>query len=105
MRTAPKQIALLLLRYKKELESKNFPVEKMILFGSYAKGQAKEYSDIDVCIISGEFSKNKNRNEDLLWKSIVKIDPRIEPVAYTPSDFQKVDPLVYEIQQFGIEIK
>ena len=70
MRTAPKQIALLLLRYKKELESKNFPVEKMILYGSYAKGNAKEYSDIDVCIISGKFSKNKNRCEDLLLKSL-----------------------------------
>ena len=105
MRTAPKQIARLLLRYKKELESKNFPVEKMILFGSYAKGKAKEYSDIDVCIISGKFSKNRNRYEDLLWKSIIKIDPRIEPVAYTPSDFQNVDPLVHEIQQFGIEVK
>ena len=37
-----------------------FPVEKVILFGSYAKGTADEQSDIDVCFFFNSFG-NKRR--------------------------------------------
>ena len=37
--------------------SREFPVEKAILFGSHAKGHASEQSDIDICF----FLKNYNR--------------------------------------------
>jgi predicted nucleotidyltransferase len=31
------------------------PVSGAYLFGSYAKNQAKSYSDIDICIVSPKF--------------------------------------------------
>lgn len=34
-------------------------IQKVILFGSYAKGLAHDYSDIDLLIISDELPKNK----------------------------------------------
>lgn len=98
-------IKKILFKYKTLLERENFPVEKMILYGSYAKGDFKPYSDIDVCIISEKFSKNKDYYETYLWKKILDVDSRIEPVGYDLKSFRETDPLVSEIKKHGIEIK
>lgn len=37
----------------------NFDVDEIILFGSYAKGTASDISDIDVAVVSPDFSSNK----------------------------------------------
>lgn len=100
-----KKIKKILLKYKHVLENDDFPVGKIILYGSYAKGGSRSYSDIDVCVISDKFSKNKDRYETYLWKKVLGVDRRIEPVGYHPDDFNIADPLVYEIKKHGIEIK
>lgn len=100
-----KEIKKILVRYKRVLESDGFPVGKIILYGSYAKGGYRPYSDIDVCVISDKFLRNKDRYETYLWKKVLGVDRRIEPVGYHPNDFNATDPLVYEIKKHGIEIK
>ena len=100
-----KEIKKILLRYKHALENDNFPVRKIILYGSYAKGGSRSYSDIDVCVVSNKFLKNKDLHETYLWKKVLGVDRRIEPVGYHPRDFNTADPLVYEIKKHGIEIK
>ena len=37
-----------------EIISKNFEVNKIILFGSYAKGTENNDSDIDICVLTDE---------------------------------------------------
>lgn len=103
--TELKSIKKILLKYKFLLERDNFLVEKMILYGSYAKGDFKPYSDIDVCIISNKFSKNKDFNETYLWKKVLDVDSRIEPIGFDNKNFIETDPLVSEIKKYGIEIK
>lgn len=98
-------IKKILLKYKSVLERDRFPVEKVILYGSYAKGDFKPYSDIDVCVISEKFSKNKDYYETYLWKKILDVDSRIEPVGFDIKSFIETDPLVSEIKKYGIEIK
>ena len=100
-----KEIKKRLLQYRAILEKDNFPIEALILYGSYANGTFKPYSDIDVCIISKKFSKNKDKIENYLWKKVLEADPRIEPVGYSPKDFNEIDPLVNEIKKHGILIK
>jgi len=100
-----KKIKEKLIQYRKLLESDNFPVQRLILYGSYAKGNFKPYSDIDVCVVSRRLARNKDKNETYLWKKVLEIDPRIEPVGYAPEDFDPIDPLVYEIKKYGVEIK
>lgn len=80
-------------------------MKDLILYGSYAKGSFKPYSDIDVCVISKKFSKNKDDSENYLWKKVLDVDPRVEPVGYSIEDFKSVDPLVNEIKKYGIKIK
>ena len=37
------------------LVSDEFPLNEVYLFGSYARGNAREYSDIDLAIVSDKF--------------------------------------------------
>jgi predicted nucleotidyltransferase len=48
-------------------------VEAIFLFGSHASGNAKPYSDIDLCVITGEEAKR----EMILRNSSDKIDTNI----------------------------
>lgn len=39
----------------KDLNSKGIPVERIYLFGSYARGKPKRRSDIDIAVVSPKF--------------------------------------------------
>ena len=50
-----RQITTLIRRYIAALEARGIPVERVILFGSYASGNPDEWSDIDIAVISPKF--------------------------------------------------
>ena len=52
----------------------------MILFGSHAKGNAREDSDVDVAVIVDGLSGDYFSTRPLLWKIRREVDDRIEPV-------------------------
>lgn len=92
-------------KYRHLLESHNIPVEKIILFGSYAKGKPKPWSDLDLCIVSKKFGKNGYDEMVSLMKLATPIEPLIEPHPYHPRDLNDpFDPLADEIRKTGIEI-
>jgi uncharacterized protein len=64
----------------KVLVSKHFDIENLILFGSYAKGNQKEDSDIDVAIVVNSIKQDFFSYAPLLWKLRREIDDRIEPI-------------------------
>ncbi len=68
-----------LLRYKM-LVSKHFDIDRIVLFGSYAKGNQREDSDIDVAIIVNSIDQDYFSYAPLLWKLRREIDDRIEPI-------------------------
>ena len=68
-----------LKRYKKLL-SKFMKFDEMVLFGSYAKGNASKDSDVDVAVIVSKISGDYFSTRPLLWKIRREIDDRIEPV-------------------------
>ncbi len=68
-----------LSRYK-ILLSKHFDIDKIVLFGSYAKGNQKDDSDIDVAIIVNSVDEDYFSYAPLLWKLRREIDDRIEPI-------------------------
>ena len=45
--------------YAAELQRHDFPFTKIFLYGSYAKDRAKDWSDIDVCVVSPKFGGKK----------------------------------------------
>jgi len=92
----------LIKRYRKALERAGVPIEKIILFGSYAKGKAKPYSDIDLCVVSKTFGKD-DYDEMVFLKTLTSdIDSMLEPHPYHPKDLENpYDPLAYEIKKHG----
>ncbi|QQR81450.1 MAG: nucleotidyltransferase domain-containing protein [Deltaproteobacteria bacterium] len=74
------------------------------IYGSQATGTAKPWSDIDVAIISRDFSNNLYDEQLELMQLAAKIDDRIEPRAFLPEDFNRNNPLVAEIENHGLKI-
>ncbi|OGG24162.1 hypothetical protein A3A79_03145 [Candidatus Gottesmanbacteria bacterium RIFCSPLOWO2_01_FULL_43_11b] len=92
----------LIRRYKTVLTDNGIPVKRMILFGSYARGTAKPWSDIDVCVVSPKFGKKPFSEMVRLAKLTISVNTMIEPHPYNPKDLtDKWDPLAAEIRRYG----
>lgn len=75
------------------LEDKNIRVRQLILFGSYANGKAKPYSDIDIAVISPSFEgKGILKRQELLGEAIYPLQEPIEALGYTPKEYKNVAP-------------
>jgi predicted nucleotidyltransferase len=94
----------LVRKYIGELERNKIPIEKAILFGSYAKGHAKAESDIDVALVSEVFSGDRFEDRRKIIPLRRKIDNRIEPLPFKPEDFESGGILVEEIKKTGIVV-
>ncbi|MBA4394405.1 MAG: nucleotidyltransferase domain-containing protein [Desulfobacca sp.] len=91
-------------RFLDKLRENGIPIEAAYLFGSYAKGKGKEWSDIDVAVISSDISDDRLEERIRLTKISSAIDSRIEPVPFRPDTFVDEDPLVWAIKREGIRI-
>lgn len=74
--------------------------ERIILFGSYAKGSFNNDSDIDVAIVMKDFDNILDIQFELM-KIRRKIDSRIEPHPFRLKDFEMSNPIVSEIIKYG----
>jgi len=90
------------LQKYKQLLSRYMKFDAMILFGSYAKGTARQDSDVDVAVIVDELPGDYFSTRPLLWKIRREIDDRIEPVLiekkYDDSGF------LSEVMKHGVVI-
>jgi predicted nucleotidyltransferase len=94
----------ILKKYMAIIAANNIKIDKAYLFGSYAKECATDESDIDVAIISTDFSGDRFADRRKVVPLRRKIDRRLEPMPYRPENFKENDPLVAEILRNGIEI-
>ena len=81
----------------------NYTYIKIILFGSYAKGNFNEDSDIDIAVIFKDYSNLIDMQLELM-RLRRKIDSRIEPHPFRECEFESSNPLVSEIIKYGQEI-
>ena len=82
----------------------NYNFIKIILFGSYAKGNFNDDSDIDIAVVFKDYSNLIDMQLELM-RLRRKIDSRIEPHPFRESEFEISNPVVNEIIKFGQEIK
>ncbi len=68
--------------------SENYMPDKIILFGSYAKGLANENSDIDLLIIKDSPLPRYKRSSEI-YKYFRRILLDIEIIVYTPKEIDK----------------
>lgn len=92
-------------RFKAHLLERGFPVQRVILYGSVAKGTARKDSDIDVAIVTTPFRASQmDENVDIFLAS-KDIDLRIETVTLHSEDFQQpFFTLGREIERTGVEV-
>ena len=74
-------------KFKEELKKYNIYPERIILYGSYAKGNAREDSDIDLVVISSDFEDmNLRERLEILGLAAGNILEPIEALGYTPKE-------------------
>ena len=94
-------------KFVEALIREGISVDRVILYGSYAKAKVRRDSDIDVAIISKDFGRDKVEEGMALYRIAGKVDPRLEPVPISIEAYKNNTwvPLIYEIKTKGIEIK
>jgi len=82
------------------------PIDKVFLFGSFAKGSASTHSDIDLCFFSQSFENQDTFNvvRELFRLSRKYGDFDIEPHVFSSSDLETDNPFVKEVLRTGIEL-
>lgn len=93
-----------IVRYVDELRKRNIQIDRAYLFGSYAKGTANEWSDIDVALLTNKFIGDRFDFRFLLMKIARNIDLDIEPHPYLIADFNRENLLASEVIKTGIRI-
>ena len=83
---------------------RKYELTQAFVFGSYAKGNYRAGSDIDVAVVL--------KNTDNLFDAQVDLlrlrkdeDLLIEPHTFRDTDFDTDDPFVYEISQSAVELE
>ena len=77
--------------------------KKVILFGSYVRKTAHKWSDIDLALVSDDFTGQRLEDRHKISKANIKyVD--IEPHIFNTANFDESDPFIEEIKRIGKEI-
>ncbi|MBI4287391.1 MAG: nucleotidyltransferase domain-containing protein [Chloroflexi bacterium] len=79
-------------------------VDKVILYGSYARGRANEWSDIDIAVISNDLKRlGYNRALKRVVNAHMASDASLEPQVYSLNEYNKASHLTFlgEIKRTG----
>ena len=98
---ASKQIIETVRRYTRVISSR-YPIRRVFLYGSYARGTPRADSDIDVAVVMEKAPEDLLQAEADLFRMGMDIDVRIEPIIidenHDPSGFYE------DISRYGTVI-
>ena len=76
-------------RYRAQLEKMGIRPARILLYGSQAAGTAREGSDIDLIVISGDWKKyNYRQRLELLGIASARILEPVQAQGFTPSEIR-----------------
>ena len=93
--------------YLKAAEAIGIHARRAVLFGSHARGDAGEWSDIDLVVIAPELDGRKDRRlVAKLWELRAVTDSRIEPIPCGEREWETDDsrPILEIARSEGIMI-
>lgn len=84
---------------------KNLPlkINRFILFGSTVNNTINSDSDIDIALVSENFTENNLNNMDLISKVAIKF-PYIDIHTFSLKEFDRGGLLIDEVKKSGIEL-
>jgi predicted nucleotidyltransferase len=81
------------IRQAVEFLRQKIRVQQVVLFGSHVRGEADQWSDIDLAVISPDFARMSQKEVmDLLVEVALLVDPALEVRPYTPQDLGDARP-------------
>jgi predicted nucleotidyltransferase len=89
--------------FVRDCELSGLTFYKALIFGSVAKGSMHEWSDIDLLLVSDQFSENIFDNLKLYSKINIKY-PLIETHPYPTSYYKNGDSFIEQIKKESIEL-
>jgi len=97
------EIKQYILRLKKAIN-----LEKVILFGSFARGEATEWSDIDLLVVADFANINSNKRFDILYDlhdGLIK-EHDIHAYGITSNEFEKIKQwsILFDAKKEGIVV-
>ena len=94
--------------YLEAVQQSGIHARKAILYGSQVRGDAHQWSDIDLIIIAPEFDERRDSEiVDILWKLRARTDSRIQPIACGEREWieDQERPIIEIARQEGILIE
>lgn len=92
-------------KYAEEVARDGITIEAVYFFGSRAKGGETKDSDLDVCVVSDDFSGDKVEDTKRLYKLTKNVSLMIEPHPMRLDEFgDKYNFLAQEIKRTGVRI-
>ncbi|WP_071885846.1 nucleotidyltransferase domain-containing protein [Hymenobacter sedentarius] len=91
--------------FAESIRGQHISLRKVILFGSYARNEQRQFSDIDVALVADEFTGFGFQDVGLISNAIIQkqfVD--IEPHTFSPEQFTDWNPFVQEILRTGIVV-
>lgn len=86
---------------------KKHTIEKAILFGSFARGEAREDSDIDLILVSKEFEGKSALKRPVRFYIDWNLGYPVDFLCYTPKEFNNLSKqasIVSQALKEGIEV-
>jgi predicted nucleotidyltransferase len=92
-----KPVIKVIRRFTEAINKKGITIDKVVLYGSYAKGRERPDSDIDMAIVSKDFGKDRTKEGMMLFRIAGSVDVRIEPVPISLESYEKDTWIPYDI--------
>jgi predicted nucleotidyltransferase len=92
--------------FKKHLQ-KMCPLQKIILFGSYARNTQDQNSDIDLIVVSESFAGQRQRKRSPPLYMLWDLDYPVDFLCYTPEEFEqrsKLQTICRTAKEEGLEV-
>ncbi len=104
MARIPDHIKIIIDKYLRVLDQNGIILSDALLFGSYAKDEARQYSDIDLAIVSDIFEGIRFTDKKKIQKFTLRVSSDLSVLPFNPKDFTNDNPLVREILETGVRV-
>src|SRR5205085_2523234 len=96
-------------KFKAALIERGVPLERLIVFGSRARGDHEPFSDMDVCVIvTDDSSDTRAQIRDVAWEVGFEADVLISSIIFTASQLEGRPycelPVVEAVQEEGVVV-
>lgn len=88
--------------------AKRYAIERMILFGSRARGHAHQFSDVDIILVSKKFRRKGAIERAIPFHLEWELNLPVDFLCYTPEEFETLSRrpgLVKEALLEGIHVR